>query len=66
MMKSITDMYSVRQADFSFVPAVNAGISNSEGRLSIFCLFYSMMAKQEDSVHLQWQTEKSRGKTSKI
>jgi hypothetical protein len=53
MMKSITDMYSVRQADFSFVPAVNAGISNSEGRLSIFCLFYSMMAKQEDSVHLQ-------------
>jgi len=31
-MKSITDMYSMRQADFSFVPAVNVGISKSEGR----------------------------------
>jgi hypothetical protein len=31
-MKSITEMYSMRQADFSFVPAVNVGISNSERR----------------------------------
>lgn len=32
VMKSITDVYSMRQADFSFVPVVNAGISDSEGR----------------------------------
>jgi hypothetical protein len=31
MIKSITDTYSMRQADFSFVPAVNAGVSNGEG-----------------------------------
>lgn len=35
VMKSITDMYSMRQADFSFVPAVNAGISNGEGRWQV-------------------------------